>query len=61
MLTTETRRKIEAVIKRLEIGQAVSLEERIQLAKSAKHIPFVAGKLSQALRKNESGNHFRKL
>ncbi len=52
MLTTETRRKVEAVIKRLEIGQPVTLEERIQLSKYAKHIPFIAGKLAQALRRN---------
>ena len=54
MLTTETRRRLEKVLDRLEKGEAVSLEERIQLRKYATHIPFVAGKLIQALRRRES-------
>ena len=35
-------------------GEKISLEERIQLKKYATHIPFIAGKLTQALRKRES-------
>ena len=54
MLTTETRRRIEEVLNRLGAGETVSLEERIQLKKYAIHIPFVAGKLTQALRKREA-------
>ncbi len=54
MLTTETRRKLEEVLARLGNGETVSLEERIQLKKYATHIPFIAGKLTQALRKRES-------
>mgnify|MGYP007063848138 CR=1 FL=1 len=53
-LTTETRRRLEEVIDRLGKGENVSLEERIQLKKYAVHIPFVAGKLTQAMRKRES-------
>ena len=54
MLTTDTRRRLEKVLGRLENGGPVSLEERIQLNKYATHIPFVAGKLAQALRRRES-------
>ena len=54
MLTTETRRRLEEVLDRLGNGKTISLEERIQLKKYATHIPFVAGKLTQALRKRES-------
>ncbi len=54
MLTTETRRRLEEVLTRLGNGVDVSLEERIQLKKYATHIPFVASKLRQALRKRES-------
>ena len=54
MLTTETRRRLEQVLERLGNGEEVSLEERIQLKKYATHIPFIAGKLTQALRKRES-------
>ena len=53
MLTTETRRRIESVIDRLATGQLVTLEERIQLKKYSMHIPFVAGKITQALRRRE--------
>ena len=53
MLTTDTRRRIEAIIDRIANGQDVSLAERIQLTKYSTHIPFVAGKLSQAIRKRE--------
>ena len=53
MLTTDTRRRIEGIIDRIANGQTVSLEERIQLKKYSIHIPFVAGKLSQAMRKRE--------
>ncbi len=54
VLTTETRRRIEDVIKRLSSGDPVRLDERIQLNKYAIHFPFIAGKLSQALRKRET-------
>ena len=53
MLTTETRRRIEGIIERLASGHSVTLEERIQLNKYSTHIPFLAGKLSQALRRRE--------
>ncbi len=53
MLTTDTRRRIEAIIDRIAHGHHVSLEERIQLQKYSTRIPFVAGKLSQALRKRD--------
>ena len=53
MLTTETRRKIEGLIDRLATGQNVTLDERIQLQKYSVHIPFVAGKISQALRRRK--------
>ena len=54
ILTTETRRRLEKVLERLGNGEEVSLSERIQLKKYATHIPFMAGKLAQALRKRES-------
>ncbi len=54
MLTTDTRKKIEDIIDRIGNGRNVSLKERIQLNKYSKHIPFVAGKLSQALRKSKN-------
>ena len=54
ILTTETRRRIEEMIERLATGESVTLEERIQLNKYSLHIPFVAGKLTQALRRRES-------
>ncbi len=53
MLTTDTRRRIEEMINRLGNGQTVSLEERIQLKKYSLHIPFIAGKVAQALRRRE--------
>tara|TARA_B100000700_G_C14370850_1_gene545893 strand:- start:99 stop:281 length:183 start_codon:yes stop_codon:yes gene_type:complete len=58
MLTTDTRLKLEEIINRLAEGQIVSLEERIQLKKYAIHIPFVAGKLAQAIRQRESSPSF---
>ena len=54
MLTTETRRRLEGILNRLGNGETVSLQERIQLKKYATHIPFIAGKLTQALRRRES-------
>ncbi len=54
MLTTETRRRLEEVLYRLGNGETVSLEERIQLRKYATHIPFIAGKVTQALRRRAS-------
>ncbi len=53
MLTTETRRRVEAMIHRLSTGESVTLEERIQLKKYSTYIPFVAGKITQALRNRE--------
>ncbi len=58
MLTTKTRLHLEEIINRLEKGEKVSLKERIQLKKYSIHIPFVAGKISQALRKrSQSSQH----
>ena len=54
MLTTDTRKRIEEMIDRIANGKHVSLEERIQLNKYSKHIPFVAGKLSQAIRRRDT-------
>ena len=51
ILTTETRRRIEEMIDRLGNGEPVTLDERIQLNKYSTHLPFVAGKISQALRR----------
>ncbi len=53
MLTTETRKRIEEIIERLATGDSVTLDERIQLRKYSIHIPFVAGKIRQALRRRE--------
>ena len=53
MLTTETRRRLEKIIDRLGKGEPDSLEERIQLKKYAIHIPFVASKVTQAVRRRE--------
>ena len=57
MLTTKTRRRIESIIERLALGESVTLEERILLKKYSIHIPFVAGKLAQALRTREIFNN----
>ncbi len=54
ILTTETRLRVEEIIQRMSIGEPVGLEERIQLNKYAIHFPFIAGMLSQALRKRET-------
>ena len=53
MLTTETRRRIEEIIERLATGDSVTLEERIHLKKYSIHIPFIAGKIRQAIRRRE--------
>ena len=53
LLTTETRMKLEEILNRLSNGSSVSLNERIELKKYSSHIPFIAGKLSQALKKRE--------
>ena len=53
MLTTKTRLRLEEIINRLARGEEVSLKERIQLKKYSIHIPFVAGKITQALRSRE--------
>ena len=50
LLTTETRKRVEEIINRLATGKKVSLEERVQLRKYSTHIPFIAGKVTQALR-----------
>ena len=54
LLTTQTRKRLEEIIVRLGKGDSVSLEERIQLKKYSVHIPFIAGKIAQAMRKRES-------
>ncbi|WP_320674779.1 hypothetical protein [Prochlorococcus sp. MIT 1341] len=54
MLTNQTRQKLQEILSRLELGDSVTLEERIQLNKYSLHIPFIAGKLAQALRKRDS-------
>ena len=53
MLTTETRRRIEEMIERLANRDTITLEERIQLNKYSQHLPFIAGKINQALRRRE--------
>ena len=53
LLTTEKRMKLEAILNRLSRGSSVSLSERIELKKYSSHIPFIAGKLNQALKKRE--------
>ena len=53
LLTTNTRRRLEEIIDRIGKGEDVSLKERIQLEKYAVHIPFVAGKLTEAMRRRE--------
>ncbi len=53
LLTTKTRQRVEEILSRLERGKEVSLEERIQLKKFAMHIPFIAGKLNQAIKKRQ--------
>ena len=52
-LTTQTRRRLEEIINRLGKGEAVSLEERIQLKKYAVHIPFIANKVTRAIHNRE--------
>ncbi len=52
-LTTDTRRKIEEVISRLAKGGSVSLDERVKLDKYSTYIPFIAGKVSRALKQRE--------
>ncbi|ABX08763.1 hypothetical protein [Prochlorococcus marinus] len=54
LLTTETRRRLEALIDKISLGDSVSLKERIELDKYSKFIPFVAGKVNQALRKRKT-------
>ena len=54
IITTETRRKLENIISRLNSYEEVSLTERIELSKYSKHMPFIAGKLNQALKKRNS-------
>ncbi len=54
MLTNETRQRLQEIISRIENGEHVSLDERIQLNKYSLHIPFIAGKLTQAMRKRDA-------
>ncbi len=54
MLSTETRLRVEGIIQRIAAGEAVTLNERIQLRKYSNHIPYIAGKLNQALRKRRT-------
>ena len=49
MLTNQTRQKLQEILSRLELGDSVTLEERIQLNKYSLHIPFIAGKIKKAL------------
>ena len=49
MLTTTTRLRLEKLIERLEKGEQVSLNERIELHKYAIRFPMVAGKLSRVV------------
>ena len=53
MLTTETRKKVENIINRLAQGDVISLSQRIELSKYARHIPFIAIKIDQALKTRE--------
>ncbi len=50
LLTTETRRKLECIIQKISLGEEVSLNQRIELQKYCMHIPYLRGKLAQALR-----------
>ena len=56
MLSTKYRLELTDICCRMitDDGVEVSLEERIQLNKYSKHIPFVAGKLSQAIRRRDT-------
>ncbi|WP_320676776.1 hypothetical protein [Prochlorococcus sp. MIT 1300] len=51
MLTTTTRLRLEKLIERLEKGEQVTLNERIELHKYAIRFPMVAGKLSRVVHK----------
>ncbi len=53
MLTTNTRRRLESIIGKLSNGDGVTLNERIEIQKYSERIPFIAGKIRQALRKRE--------
>ena len=50
-LTTDTRKRLERIIARLANGEEINLEERINLNKYSIHIPFIARKVSFALKK----------
>ena len=54
MLTADTRKRVQEILKRLSKGEPVTLAERIQLNKYALHIPYIAGMLIQAIRNRES-------
>tara|TARA_Y100001968_G_C18949712_1_gene522622 strand:+ start:27 stop:209 length:183 start_codon:yes stop_codon:yes gene_type:complete len=54
ILSTDTRLRLEEIISRLSSGKLVTLQERIELSKYSSHIPYIAGKISQALRKRDS-------
>ena len=54
LLTTQTRRRLEAIITRLGKGETVTLKERIHLEKYAIHIPFIARKVTQAIQSRKS-------
>ncbi len=53
MLIKETRARLQGIISRLANGSQVTLNERIQLHKYSKHIPFIYEALKQALNKRE--------
>ena len=50
MLTTQTRLRLQSILKRLAEGQTVSLKERIELQKYSDHDPTVASWLRRARR-----------
>ncbi len=54
VLTTHTRLKIEAIISKLINGNHVTLQERIDLHKYARKIPFIGIKLKHALKVSQS-------
>ena len=54
VITTKTRRKLENILSKLSNSEEVSLLERIELSKYSRHIPFIATKLNQALKKRNT-------
>jgi len=58
MLTTSTRLKLQAILRRLATGTSVSLEERVYLQKFADCDRTVASWLRQARRQQLAGHPF---